>query len=109
MTAEEGTPNRRLSARLACQLVVRYSAEGAERPATAIDLSNRGCRLRVGQDLPRGAQVKVVLQPPRDARAPLEVAVRGTVVWCRSEGLSHQVGVAFVDEPSGLDEILASV
>jgi hypothetical protein len=107
MTRAHETPNRRLAPRLACQLVVRYRADGAERPATVVDLSNRGCRLRVGQDLPRGAQLAVFLQRPRDAAVPLEVAVPGTVVWCRSEGLSHQVGVAFSDDPSGLQEILA--
>jgi hypothetical protein len=109
MTSEQGTTNRRLTARRACHLVVRYRTDGAERPATAVDLSNRGCRLRVGQDLARGAQVTVFLQSPRDAEKPMEVEVPGTVEWCRSEGLSHQVGVAFAAEPSGLGEILDSV
>ena len=105
----EPSPNRRLAPRLACQLVVRYRAEGAERPATVVDLSNRGCRLRLGQDLPRGAKVTVFLQKPAGGGAPAEVAVPGAVVWCRSEGLSYQVGVAFASEPSGLQDILTSV
>ena len=109
MTAESSSPNRRLTARLACHIVVRYRTDGADHPATAVDLSNRGCRLRVGQDLARGTQLMVFLQPPRDAAKPMEVAVPGTVVWCRSEGLSHQVGLAFTAEPPALQEILASV
>jgi hypothetical protein len=112
MSEEHPSVNRRLAPRLACQLVVRYRTDGAERPATAVDLSNRGCRLRVGQDLARGTPLTVFLDRRRDAPeggGPAEVAVTGRVVWCRSEGLSHQVGVAFSAEPAGLQAILESV
>ena len=109
MKKEDVSVNRRLTPRVACQLVVRYRTEGAVHPATAVDVSNQGCRLRVGQSLARGIHVTVLLQRKPGAVPPAEVLVPGTVVWCRSEGLSYQVGVAFRSEPSGLQEILETV
>jgi hypothetical protein len=109
MDKEETSVNRRLAPRLACQLVVRYRTEGAVHPATAVDVSNLGCRLRVGQDLARGSHVTVLLQRRPGVVPPAEVLVPGTVVWCRNEGLSYQVGVAFRAEPSGLQDILDTV
>ena len=53
-------PNRRITARIACRLSVSYAAiPGEWRPATAMDLSRLGCRLRTGEDLPRDKKVSV--------------------------------------------------
>ena len=45
--------NRRLLARHACTLTVQYRSELGWHPATAMDLSRNGCRLRVGEHLRR--------------------------------------------------------
>lgn len=95
-----GNDDRRSSTRRACLLVVRYRRGAAWRPATAVDLSAHGCRLRIGEDLTRGAEIDVVFARP-DAAAP-EVRVAGRVMWCRLEGLSHQAGVHFTDAPADL-------
>jgi hypothetical protein len=100
--------NRRITARKACLLTVRYRINGDWRPATAMDLSPYGCRLRVGEDITRGVPVDVVFEAPeqRGVRTAA-VEVPGTTIWARLEGLSFQVGVHFETPPSGLLEILA--
>jgi PilZ domain len=95
--------DRRSSTRRACLLGARYRVASGWHPATLVDLSARGCRLRIGEDLPRGAAVRVELSP-RGAAAPVEV--EGSVVWCRLEGLSHQAGVHFDDPPGDLTGLL---
>jgi len=100
--------NRRITARKACLLTVRYRVNGDWRPATAMDLSPYGCRLRVGEDITRGAVVAVMFEPPgRDGVRASAVEVPGTAIWARLEGLSFQVGVHFERPPDGLLEILA--
>jgi hypothetical protein len=100
--------NRRITARKACLLTVRYRANGEWRPATAMDLSPYGCRLRVGEDVPRGAAVAVVFETPiQDGARSASVEVPGMAIWARLEGLSYQVGVHFEDSPMGLLEILS--
>jgi hypothetical protein len=102
--------NRRITARKACLLTVRYRANGAWRPATAMDLSPYGCRLRVGEDIPRGASVAVVFEVPvRDGAQTPAVEVPGKAIWARLEGLSFQVGVHFEDSPMALLEILSAL
>ncbi|HEY7412696.1 MAG TPA: PilZ domain-containing protein [Vicinamibacteria bacterium] len=110
--SETGTQrgNRRLSARRACRLTVRYKAEGGWHPATAMDLSQKGCRLRVGEDLARGGDLTVAFEAPiSDQQTAIEVAVPGTVIWSRREGLSYQAGVLFSTVPDALNEILGSL
>jgi PilZ domain-containing protein len=99
--------NRRLTARRACHLGVQYRTNQGWRPATAMDLSNRGCRLRVGEDLARGASVSVMFETPdRPGAKPLESELVGIVIWSRREGLSYQVGLQFEDSPDALNDIL---
>src|SRR5262249_45957459 len=95
--------DRRSSARRACRLGARYRVGAGWHPATLVDLSSRGCRLRIGEDLARGASVRVELSP-RGAAAPVELT--GSVIWCRLEGLSHQAGVHFEDAPDDLIGLL---
>jgi len=102
--------NRRLTARRACRLTVKYRGEQGWRPATAMDLSVQGCRLRVGEDLPRGATVSMTFEGSRGpGLEQLEVEIPGTVIWSRFEGLSYQVGVQFQEMPDGLNEIMIAL
>ena len=102
--------NRRLTARRACHLGVTYRISQGWRPATAMDLSNRGCRLRVGEDLARGASVSVLFETPaRQGSKPMETEVQGTVIWSRREGLSYQVGLQFDESPDALNDLLNAV
>ena len=102
--------NRRLTARRACRLTVKYRGEQGWRAATAMDLSIQGCRLRVGEDLPRGAPITVGFEgSPGPGLALLEVEIPGTVIWSRFEGLSYQAGVQFREMPDGLNEIMIAL
>lgn len=100
--------NRRLTARRACKLTVRYRSGESWHPATAMDLSHKGCRLRLGEDLARGGEVTVVFETPdAGGGAAIEVEIPGQVIWSRREGLSHQAGIHFADAPPALSAILA--
>ena len=102
--------NRRITARRACLLTVRYRAVQAWHPATALDLSEAGCRLRLGEDLPRAARVTVLFEAPiRDGATALSAEAEGVVTWSRLEGLSHTVGIQFAAAPQALYELLESI
>jgi hypothetical protein len=102
--------NRRITARKACLLIVRYKVGEDWRPATAMDISPYGCRLRVGEDVPRGADVAVIFETPlRDGARTASVEVPGRAMWGRLEGLSYQVGVHFEEPPDALAEVLAAL
>jgi hypothetical protein len=99
-----------VTARRACRLTVRYSAAGDWHPATAMDLSTLGCRLRVGESLDRGRRLLVAFEVPlRDGARMPSVEVRADVIWSRVEGLSHQVGLVFDESPLALQELLAAL
>ncbi len=109
-TSVPGRHNRRITARKTCLLTVRYRANGEWRPATAMDLSPYGCRLRVGEDIPRESKILVAFEAPiRDGSENASVEVPGKAIWARLEGLSYQVGVHFETSPGGLIEILAAL
>ena len=108
-TIDTRPSNRRITARKACLLTVRYKANADWRPATAMDLSPYGCRLRVGEDVARGSEVAVIFETPASEGAKSAVEVPGRAIWGRLEGLSYQVGVHFEDSPSGLLDILAAL
>jgi hypothetical protein len=102
--------NRRITARLACQLTVRYRASKTWHPATAMDLSPQGCRLRLGEELAGGLALSVVFEMPlRDGSKNLAAEVRGSVTWCRPEGLSYQAGVLFEAPPPELHEVFEAL
>ena len=101
-------PNRRITARIACRLGVFYAANpGDWRPATAMDLSRLGCRLRTGEDLPREQKVSVRVEFRMADEPVLTVDGVGKVMWTRLEGLSYQTGIQFDHEPEGLSNLLA--
>ena len=91
--------DRRASTRRACLLGVRYRVASGWHPATLVDLSARGCRLRIGEDLARNAARAGRARRARE-RGRRPSSSSGTVVWCRLEGLSHQAGVHFDDAPT---------
>jgi hypothetical protein len=102
--------NRRLTARKACLLTVRYLFKDEWHPTTAMDLSPHGCRLRVGEDLPRGVQVKVAFEAPlKDGARAAAVEVAGLVMWSRLEGLSYQAGLHFEAVPDALLDVLGAL
>jgi hypothetical protein len=104
------TTNRRVTARRACRLTVRYNASEDWHPATAMDLSNRGCRLRVGEALARGRRLRVLFEVPiRDGASIPSVEVRADVIWSRVEGISHQVGLVFDESPAALQDVLSAL
>jgi hypothetical protein len=75
-----------------------------------MDLGATGCRLRLGEDLPRGAEVRVVFELPlRDGSKALSVEVPGSVIWSRVEGLSRQAGIHFTMPPPALQELIDSL
>src|SRR5262245_53197030 len=100
--------NRRLSARVACRLQVGYSSGGSSvlHPATGMDLSNAGCRLRLGEDLPRGSEIRVRIESNEAGDGPLTTELAGRVIWSRLEGLSYQVGIQFTSDDPNLHELL---
>jgi len=97
--------NRRLASRTACRLTARYRTGKEWRGATAMDLSTRGCRLRVGEDLDRGGTVSVAFEG--EGAPPVEVTGQG--IWCRAEGLSYQAGIHFAAAPDALEAILNAI
>ncbi len=100
-------PNRRVATRLACLLTVKYSSGKVWHPATVVNLSHRGCRLRVGEDLPRDSEVNLMFERPLSDGSPaISMETGGTIVWARREGLSFQAGIQFPEEPAELQEIL---
>ena len=105
-TSSVETGERRASTRRACVLQVRYRGKGGWHPATAVDLSTRGCRLRVGEDLVRGSEVQVAFAPPAAGAGGPEVEAVGTVMWCRLEGLSYQAGIHFAEERAEVEQLL---
>jgi PilZ domain len=100
--------NRRLTARYACRLNVRYKSGRDWHPATAMDVSPQGCRLRVGEDLERGGDIALSFSRHEDVDAVHAVQVTGVVIWCRFEGLSHQAGIHFKTSDA-LAEILSDL
>lgn len=112
MTSSAGAPrtNRRLTARKACLLTVRYKTAKDWHPATCMDLSPDGCRLRLGEDLARGSSLILLFEAPLadGARSP-SVEVSGTVTWGRIEGLSYQTGVHFAAESNSIGDIVNAI
>jgi hypothetical protein len=102
--------NRRLTARKACLLTVRYRSADDWHPATCMDLSREGCRLRLGEDLARGSAVNLMFEAPlADGARAMAVEVSGTITWTRPEGLSYQVGVHFAPASNAIGDIVNAI
>lgn len=109
-TRDGSRPNRRLTGRLACLLSVRYRLGRAWHPATVVDVSLKGCRLRVGEDFARDQPVTVSFERPlRDGASAAFLETPGRVMWSRREGLSYQAGIHFPAEPGGLADLLEEI
>ena len=76
-----------------------------------MDLSRRGCRLRLGEELRRGtrASVRFSHAAAQGDGAPLSAEVTGDVIWSRLEGLSYQAGIHFPDDSQSLLELLGTL
>jgi len=112
MTSSPGASsraNRRLSARFACRLTVSYSVGAEWHPATGMDLSSTGCRLRLGEDLVRGVGLRVRFEHAGPDGTPLLAELGGDVIWTRLEGLSYQAGVQFTSDDAHLHQILETL
>jgi hypothetical protein len=93
-----------------CRVAVRYRCGRAWHPATAVDLSEHGCRLRLGEDLERGTSVPLRFEHPQSGDAPsVGLEAEGLVVWTRHEGLSYQAGLHFPEPPPGLEALLEAI
>jgi hypothetical protein len=93
-----------------CRVGVRYRCRKAWHPATAVDLSERGCRLRLGEDLERGTSVPLRFEHPERGDAPgVCLEAEALVVWTRHEGLSYQAGSLFPSPPPGLQALLEAI
>jgi PilZ domain len=101
--------NRRLTARKACLLSARYRTTGGWHPATALDLSAGGCRLRLGEDLTPGAPIAVSFETSPQDGVGASAEARGSVSWCHVDGLSRSVGIRFGATPAALEDLLASI
>ena len=102
--------NRRLTARRACLLSVKYRTDGGWHPATVMNLSTNGCRLRLGESLPLGASITLRFERPLgDGANGLAAEVPGAVMWARIDGLSHAVGIHFREPPPALEDLLAAI
>jgi PilZ domain len=102
--------NRRVTARRACRLTVRYREAEDWHPALAMDLSKQGCRLRVDEFVDFGRRLRVSFEVPlRDGASQPSVELRADVIWSRVEGISHQVGLVFEETPVALHEVLAAL
>jgi len=102
--------DRRRALRLACALSVQYRTRAAWRPASVLDLSDGGCRLRIGEELASGAAIEVRLGLViHDGMSAASVEVPGNVAWCRREGLSNQTGIRFSESPAVLAELLQAI
>jgi hypothetical protein len=101
--------NRRLSARFACRLTVSYTTGAEWHPATGMDLSSTGCRLRLGEDLGRGHSLRVRFEHAGADGVPLLAELEGTVIWTRLEGLSYQAGAQFTSDHAHLHRILETL
>jgi hypothetical protein len=109
-SAAQGRTNRRLTARKACLLTARYRVDADWHPATCMDLSREGCRLRLGEDLDRGRSVILLFEAPLvDGAQAVAVEVLGTVTWARLEGLSYQAGVHFSSDPNRVGDIVNAI
>jgi hypothetical protein len=102
--------DRRRALRLACALIVQYKTGSTWHPASALDLSEDGCRLRIGEDIGFGSPARLRFELAiRDGMTASCAEVDGTVAWCRREGLSYQAGVRFSAGPDALGPILAAL
>lgn len=71
-----------------------------------MDLSARGCRLRLGEALTNGMALTVRFERDRADGQALRATVIGVVAWNRLEGLSYQAGIHFPQDSSDLTRII---
>jgi len=109
------TINRRRKPRSACLLVVRYRRRADETsawlPASVLDLTDAGCRLRIDEDLAAGTPLLLRLEALlRDGVKSATVETPAAVMWCRpQDGSSYELGLELAAAPAELNEILGAL
>lgn len=107
--------NRRRKARFACLLVVQYRPRKGTaspwRPASVLDLTDAGCRLRIAEALAGGTRLLLRFEALlRDGVKSAETEAPATVMWCRPHGrFSHELGLELEGLPAPLNEILGAL
>jgi hypothetical protein len=105
-------PDRRRAPRSFCLLVVRCRAAGEDwQPASALDLTEAGCRLRLGRQRESGARLELRFEALlHDGAKSATVEVPARVSWCRPlQGEAAEIGVEFLATPSGLSQLLGAL
>src|SRR5687768_7004315 len=103
--------DRRRKSRSYCLLVVRYrvrdDAAGEWRAASVLDLTERGCRLKVGEQPAPGAELELRFEALlHDGVKSATIEAPARVMWCRPGAQSSsEIGVQFAAAPAGLSEI----
>ena len=103
--------DRRRAPRTFCLLVVRYRASGDAggewRPASVLDLTQGGCRLRAGRP-PLAETLEVRFEALlHDGAKSATIEAPSRVTWSRPLGHSAvELGLEFSSPPEGLSEIL---
>ena len=103
---------RRRAPRSFCLLVVRCRGAAEEwQPASALDITESGCRLRVGQQPAAGARLELRFEALlHDGAKSSTIEVPARVTWCRPlQGAAAEIGVEFLAAPTGLSQILGAL
>jgi hypothetical protein len=90
--AGDNVTDRRREPRYPCQdpaEVRLVPGDGSSLPATVVDISRSGLRLRLVVRIPKDAQVEIVL--------PKQVIIFGEVRYCRRSGENFEVGILIQD------------
>ncbi len=104
------TAERRRLRRVACMLTAHYRAGQHWNPCAVLDLSEHGCRLRVGEHLDDRARVQLRFETLlHDGARAVSLEVDAVVMWCCQDGLSRQAGTHFTASPVGLHQILGAI
>lgn len=107
--------DRRRTDRLACMLVVQYRPADAEsfpwQPASVLDLTEIGCRLRIAEEFAAGTPLLLRFDALlRDGVKNATLEAAAAVAWCHPRvAASHEVGLRFGGPPAGLSEILSAL
>jgi hypothetical protein len=105
-------PERRRRFRSFCLLVVRCRAAGDDwQPASVLDLTESGCRLRVSRQPPASTRMELRFEALlHDGVKSATIEVPARVTWCRPlQGDAAEVGAEFLAPPEGLSEILGAL
>jgi len=105
-------PERRRRSRSFCLLAVRCRAAGDDwQPASVLDLTASGCRLRVTRQPQASARMELRFEALlHDGAKSATIEVPARVTWCRPlQGDAAEIGAEFLEPPEGLSEIVGAL